>query len=475
MFSLPFPSPGFPLDPMAVLRHPLLVLFLLFAAGSAAAQVPDGYTPDQPMPMDPATPEILPMEERADLVNDWLATRLDTVVAAAMRAEDVDLWIVSGREYNEDPVLQTMLPAPWQSARRRTILVFVDRGPEEGVEQLAVSRYDVGTLFATAWDKEEEPDQWARLAEIVAERNPDRIAVNRSETFALADGMSDTEYARLRNALPDRYVDRLVSGEGLAVRWLETRTAAERTVYPQVVRLARSIIATGLSEQVIQPGVTTTADVSWWYRERIRELGLTAWFQPSVSVQRPEAQDDADFSSDPAARVIRPGDLLHVDFGISYLRLHTDTQQHAYVLRPGEREAPAGLQRGLRVANRLQDLLTDRFETGRTGNDILGAALEAAEAEGIDATIYTHPIGLHGHGAGPMIGLWDQQDGVPGKGDVPLRPHTAHSIELNAAVEVPEWNGQEVLFRLEEDALFTGETVRYLDGRQTELYLIPRP
>jgi len=460
---------------MTSLRHLLLLLVLLFAAGTAAAQVPDGYTPDQPMPMDPATPEILPMEERADLVNDWLATRLDTVVAAAMRAEDVDLWIVSGREYNEDPVLQTMLPATWQSARRRTILVFADRGPGEGVERLAVSRYAVGPLFETAWDKEEQPDQWARLAEIVAERDPERIAINRSETFALADGMTDTEYAQLRDALPDRYVDRLVSGEGLAVRWLETRTAPERTVYPQVVRLARSIIATGLSEAVIQPGVTTTEDVSWWYRERIRELGLTAWFHPSVSVQRPDSTREGDFSSDPDGRVIRPGDLLHVDFGITYLRLHTDTQQHAYVLRPGERAAPAGLRRGIRVTNRLQDLLTDRFETGRTGNEILTAALDAAEAEGIDATIYTHPIGLHGHGAGPMIGLWDQQDGVPGKGDVPLRPNTAHSIELNAAVEVPEWGGQEVLFRLEEDALFTGDTVRYLDGRQTELYLIPRP
>jgi Xaa-Pro aminopeptidase len=425
--------------------------------------------------MDPATPEILPMDERARVMNDWLDTRLDSVVATAMRAEDVDLWVVSGREYNEDPVLETMLPATWQSARRRTILVFHDQGPDDGVERLAVSRYDVGTLFETTWDKEEQPDQWARLAEIVAERDPDRIAVNRSETFALADGMTDTEYADLREALPERYTERLVSGEGVAVRWLETRTAAERAVYPQVVRLARSIIATGLSEAVIQPGVTTTADVEWWYRERIRELGLTAWFHPSVSVQRPGTTKEGDFSSDEGGRVVRPGDLLHLDFGIRYLGLHTDTQQHAYVLRPGERAAPDGLRRGLRVGNRLQDLLTAQFETGRTGNDILAAALEAAEANGIDATIYTHPIGLHGHAAGPTIGLWDQQGGVPGKGDVPLRPHTAHSIELNAAVDVPEWGGQEVLIRLEEDALFTGDTVRYLDGRQTQLYLIPRP
>lgn len=451
------------------------LLLFLFVVGSATAQVPDGYTPDQPMPMDPETPEVLPMEDRAEVINDQLDTRLDSVVAAAMRAEDVDLWIVSGREYNEDPVLKTMLPATWQSARRRTILIFHDQGPGEGVERLAVSRYDVGTLFETAWDKDEQPDQWARLAEIVSERDPERIAINRSETFALADGMTDTEYDDLRAALPAPYEERLVSEESLAVRWLETRTAAEQTVYPQVVRLARSIIATGFSEAVIQPGVTTTEDVSWWYRERIRDLGLTAWFHPSVSVQRPGATDDEDFSSEQGGRVIQPGDLLHVDFGITYLRLKTDTQQHAYILRPGETEAPDGLQRGLRVGNRLQDLLTDRFETGRTGNEVLAAALQAAEAAGIDATIYTHPIGLHGHAAGPTIGLWDQQGGVPGKGDVPLRPNTAFSIELNAAVDVPEWDGQEVRIRLEEDALFTGETVRYLDGRQTQLYLIPRP
>jgi Xaa-Pro aminopeptidase len=449
------------------------LLVLLLFVGSAQAQVPDGYTPDQSMPMDPATPEVLPMEERAEVINDWLDIRLDTVVAAAMRAEDVDLWIVSGREYNEDPVLKTMLPATWQSARRRTVLIFHDRG-REGVERLAVSRYDVGDLFETAWKKEEQPDQWARLAEIVSERDPARIAVNRSETFALADGMTDTEYDHLQNALPNRYVDRLVSGEDLAVRWLETRIEAERTVYPQVVRLARSIIATGLSEAVIQPGVTTTEDVRWWYRSRIRDLNLTAWFHPTVSVQRPGATKEGDFSSDAEGRVIQPGDLLHVDLGITYLRLHTDTQQHAYVLRPGETAAPAGLRRGLRVANRLQDLLTDRFAPGRTGNEVLASTLEAAEAEGIDATIYSHPIGVHGHAAGPLIGLWDQQDGVPGRGDVPLRPNTAHSIELNAAVEVPEWDGQEVLIRLEEDALFTGEAVRYLDGRQTEFYLIPR-
>ncbi|GIV57856.1 MAG: hypothetical protein KatS3mg042_0769 [Rhodothermaceae bacterium] len=243
-----------------------------------------------------------------------------------------------------------------------------------------------------------------------------------------------------------------------------------------IVRLAHAIIAEGLSERAIQPGVTTTEDLAWWFRERVRSLGLTAWFHPSVDVQRPEGDArDGDFSARPGVTVIRPGDLVHVDFGLTYLRLNTDTQQHAYVLRPGETDAPEGLRRALAVGNRLQDILTEQFVAGRTGNAILRAALERARAEGIEATIYTHPIGYHGHGAGPTIGLWDRQEGVPGRGDYPLFPHTAHSIELNAAVPVPEWGGQQVRIMLEEDAYFDGTTTRYLDGRQTRLWLIPRP
>lgn len=417
-------------------------------------------------------PGILSMRERAAVQDRWLEDRLDTVVPALMRREGIDLWIVAAREYNEDPVIETMLPATWLAARRRTVLVFHDDGAE--VERLAVARYDVGP-FPRAWDPEAQPDQWARVAEIVAERDPERIAVNRSETFALADGLSGTEYDGLMAALPERYRQRVISGERLAVGWLETRTPAEMAVYPTVVRIARAILHEGLSEAAITPGVTTTDNLAWWYRDRVRALGLTTWFHPGVSVQRAETGGrDGDFSGRPGAEVIRPGDLVWVDFGISYLGLQTDTQQMAYVLRPGETAAPAGLADGLAAANRVQDLLTAAFEAGRSGNAVLAAALAAAASEGLDATIYTHPIGLHGHGAGPTIGLWDQQGGVPGRGDYPLFPNTAHSIELNAAVAVPEWDGQTVRFMLEEDAFFDGEAVEYIDPRQEELLLIPR-
>lgn len=420
-------------------------------------------------------PTILPLRERAQVVDRWLEQRLETVVPRVMRRHGVDLWIVAAREYNEDPVIETMLPATWMAARRRTVLVFHDRGPDEGVERLAVARYDIGP-FPRAWDPEEQPDQWQRVAEIVRERDPERIGLNRSTTFGLADGLTSTEYEALREALPARYRQRLADEPGLAIGWLETRIPAELEVYPQIVRIAHRILAEGLSERAIQPGVTTTEDLAWWYRERVTELGLETWFQPGVSLQRAgDEESSGDFSGEEGDRVIRPGDLLHVDFGITYLRLNTDTQQHAYVLRPGETEAPEGLRRALAVGNRLQDVLTAEFRAGRTGNEILAAALERAEAEGIDATIYTHPIGFHGHGAGPTIGLWDRQDGVPGKGDYPLFANTAHSIELNAAVSIPEWGGEEIRIKLEEDALFDGEAVRYLDGRQTEFHLIPRP
>ena len=383
------------------------------APTSPTADIPASYTPDQSAPMDPAVAEILPMRRRAEVVNDVLRERLDTVVPLVMRRAGVDMWIVSAREYNEDPVLETMLPATWQSARRRTILVFYDRGEagegprqsvDTGVERLAIARYDVADLFPTAWDKSEQPDQWARLADVIEERDPQSIAVNRSETFALADGMTDTEYAQLQAALPETYRQRLTSDDRLAIGWLETRTETEQTLYPQIVRTAHAIIADGLSEQAIQPGVTTTADVEWWYRDRIRELGFTAWFHPSVSIQRAGMGEDGDFSSDPEASVIQPGDLLHVDFGITYLRLNTDTQQHAYVLRPGETEAPEGLREGLRIGNRLQDHVTRRFAEGRTGNEVLAAALEAAKAEGIRPTIYTHPIGHHDPGRRTALG-----------------------------------------------------------------------
>ncbi len=416
----------------------------------------------------PVLPPIIPLREQARLRDAWLADRLDTLVPRLMRENGIDMWILVAREYAEDPVVSTMLDAESFHARRRTILVFFDPGNGKSVERMTVSRYGLGSLFASAWNPDTQPDQWARLGELVAARNPKKIAVNVSAASALVDGLTHSQYEELRAALPPELRERIVPAGALAVGWLETRTASEMKLYPQIVRTAHAIIAEGLSAKVITPGRTTADDVVWWYRERIAGLKLATWFQPSVGIYRKGTAQQLSGDS-----VIQPGDLLWTDFGITYLGLNTDTQHMAYVLRPGETAPPAGLIAGMAAANALQDAVTSSFRTGRTGNDILLDARAKALAAGLSPSIYSHPIGYHGHAAGAAIGFWDDQKPSP-RGDHALRPDTAWSIELAATYKLPEWDGQAVPFRLEEDAFFVGAVVRYIDGRQTGFHLVGR-
>lgn len=387
-----------------------------------------------------------------------------------MKENGVQMWVIIAREYNEDPVIKTMLPSTWLSARRRTILVFARKG--DAVDRLAVARYDIGSFFRKSWNPEKQPDQWQRLVEIVQEYDPESIALNYSSTFGLADGIAHTDYSEFMDVLPKKFKKRVTGGENLAVGWLESRIPEEMPVFAQACRIGHEIIKEAFSNAVIQPGVTTTADVQWWMREKVRSLGLRVWFHPSVSVQRAESPEhDGDFSSKPDSDIIQPGDLLHVDFGITYMGLNTDQQQHAYVLRRGETDAPESLKNALAKGNGVQDHLLDQFQNGSSGNEMLARARQAAIGEGLKPSIYTHPIGYHGHGAGPTIGLWDQQGGVPGSGDYRLRPNTAYSIELNATVFVEDWE-REIRIMLEEEAFFDGDRVDYIDGRQTSFHII---
>ncbi|MBD1396460.1 M24 family metallopeptidase [Pontibacter sp. JH31] len=422
-------------------------------------------------------PAILPLRERAAVEDALLQDRLENLLPSLMRREGIDMWVIVAREYNEDPVAKTMLPATWLAARRRTIMLFHDKGADKGIEKLAVARYGIGNLMKGAWTPEQEPNQWKRLVQLIAERNPKKIGLNYSPTFAHADGLTKAEYDSLMHYLPAAHRKAIVSAERLAVDWLQTRTNRELEVYEQISRMGHSIIAEGFSEAVIQPGVTTTEDVMWWYRERIADLKLDAWFHPTVDVQRANpgtGDSQRSFSQKPGVEVILPGDLVHVDLGITYLGLNTDVQQLAYVLKPGESAAPAHLKNALATGNRLQDILTSKFKEGKTGNQVLKEALAQAQKEKITASIYSHPIGYHGHGAGPAIGMWDMQQGVPGTGDYQLRHNTAYAIELNAKVTLPEWNNKEIRVMLEEQAVLTPSGVRYIDGRQKELLLIPR-
>jgi Xaa-Pro aminopeptidase len=428
---------------------------------------------------DPTRTVPLPLREQADVRDRWLTQRLLDVLPGLMDRTDIDLWLVIGREYNEDPVLATLLPATWLSARRRTMLVL--HRSDDGVTAAAVSRYPVGQ-FLPAWSPEDAPglpveeSQWSAVRRIVEQAAPRRIGIDVSDTFALADGLSCTEHGLLVDALGP-YADRLVSAEDLVVGWLETRLPEEVHALHALNRLAHDVIAEAYSPAALTPGTTTALDLAWWIRQRFHDLGVEPWFQPTVSLQRagvPLAEERGTrLPAVPYDAVIEPGDLVHCDVGLSSLGLRTDTQRNGYVLRPGETQAPAGLREALRTGNRMQDLTTDALRVGRTGNEVLAQARSAAATEGIDTDVYSHPVGFHGHGAGPAIGLWDEQGGVPGAGDYPVHRDTVYALELAVRHPVPEWGGQYVRMALEQGIALTDDGVEYLDGRQTELILIP--
>jgi Xaa-Pro aminopeptidase len=432
------------------------------AVSSAGAQSGGPDWPDFGIP-------VASQRQQAPIVRQWIETRFDTILPRLMRANGIDMWIVITREYNDDPVFRSMAPLTTYSSRRRTILVFHDLGPGNGVDRLSVGRFDYDGLFEVVRTHNER--QYEGLRQLIEERDPQVIGINTSARWNHADGLTANERDMLVAALGEEYSPRLTSAEMLAVAWLEEKLPEETEMYRHVQRVAHRVISQAFSNQVIVPGVTTTEDVRWWMRQRVVSLGLGKWFHPSVSVQRRGGLEDVERAADGGV-VIERGDLLHCDFGIVYYGFSTDTQHNAYVLLPGESEAPRGLVDGLAAANRLQDITMANAQPGVTGNQALERSLTQARAEGLVPSIYWHAIGYHGHAAGPPMGMTDYQEGVPIRGEYAYRPDTWYSVELNVRYPVPEWDGQEVRFALEEDAALLEGGWVWPDGRQTDLYLI---
>jgi hypothetical protein len=461
------------------MRLSVLVALALLAAGggAASAQVP----PERPFGT---------LREQAALQQSWLKQRLDSVLPALMRAHGIDLWVVPMREYNEDPVFLAITSPSTFAARRRTIYVFFDRCAATGmppaaacVERLALGGSSQGGVFearrstkvaagdvgrgrqAELWGDE----QWQALLAVIEERKPQVIGINRSTVFAFSDGLSSGELEGMSRALGATWTAKLRNAEGLPLELIASRLPEEGVFFRRMQELVWSLSQEMFSSRVIEPGKTKTSDLVWWWRQRVNDLGLGTWFQPTIDVQR-RGKSAEELGEDP---VIERGDVLHSDLGITAARLNTDTQHLAYVLRPGEDGAPAGLKQALANANAMQDLVMEELRPGRTGNEVLAASRARMQAKGIDGTIYCHPIGLHGHGAGPIVGLWDYQDGVPGRGDARVIPSMWWSIELQATTPVPEWDGQRVRMAQEEDATIDAAgTLRWALRRQDALFLV---
>lgn len=418
------------------------------------------------------------LREQAEMQQQWLKLRLEGVLPALMRKHKVQMWLVICREYNEDPVYHALTSPTVFAARRRTILVFHDRGESLGVQRLALGGGSNGGLYTVYRDPEVEnrelygEGQWALLKKLIAERDPQTIAVNISGTHAFSDGLSAGEWEKFQSVLDAKYKSRIIRAEELPLEYLATRLPEMQPVYQQMMEHVHAFIARAFSSEVITPGKTTNQDVVWWLRQQTHNAGFGTWFQPTVRVQRQGSGIPSNLAED-ASVVIARGDVLHVDYGLTAMGLATDTQHMAYVLRPGETDAPAGIRNALLSTNRMQDILMSEMKPGRTGNEVLASAIAAMKAEKINGTFYTHPIGDHGHGAGPLIGLWDRQEGVPGRGDVKLIPNMWHSIELGARTPVPEWNGQELFVGQEEDAVMNADgKMSWVLRRQTKYLLV---
>jgi Xaa-Pro aminopeptidase len=414
---------------------------------------------------------VLTLRGQADRINAWMEDRFETILPALMRRAGIDMWLVISREYNEDPLYFTMVPRPAMYSSGTVVLIFHDKGPGAGVERLCSAPHGVAGGYRNIW-RPRVKTQFETLADYIRQADPKRIGIDISKTWPLADGLTVALRDKLEAALGPELSKRLVSAEDLCVGWLETRTLDEMKTYQHLCAVAHDLIREFFSNQVIVPGRTTEEDVVWWIRQRLASLGLETWFQPSVDIIR--SKKDTALRGE--TKVIQPGDLLHCDVGTRYIGLCTDMQWQAYVLRPGETEAPAGLRKALDNANRVADILMAEFRTGRTGKEIVAAAMEKGRAEGLDLLIYTHPLGFNGHAAGCTPDARDPQtidEGNVPKWSYPLYTETAYSIEFSCRTAVPEWDGEKVSIGYEEDALYTEtDGCRFIDGRQREILLI---
>jgi len=417
----------------------------------------------------PVMPQLLTQREQMDVREQWLRKRLGTVLLPMMKRHGIEMWIVVNEEFKSDPVTPYITP-PIPIVGRRDFFIFIDQG--ERIERVAITRYDEERIrnhyrvLLPPRDKTAE-----ELRKLVDGRNPKNIAINYGGERGQQSGLSYDAYQFLSQALGGENEKKFVSSAKFLTEFLDTRIPEELEHYRTAVLATDVITRRAFSNEVITPGKTTAGDVRWWMMQQVNKLGLDTWFQADLRIQR---QADATsmtgqfLSTAKESDVIKRGDVIHVDFGLNYMGLSTDWQKHAYILKPGERDAPAGLKAALANTNKLQDIIFSIARPGMTGTEVYQASVAECKKQSIDCSIYSHPVGPHGHGLGPSIDF----RGNIGGGANKILVGSYMSIELNTATLVPEWNNQKVTIMAEDDAHMTADGYKWFRPRQTAFYLV---
>ena len=422
----------------------------------------------------PPLPRSLPWTRQIALREEWLARR-HALLLPMMRRHKVAMWIVVNEEFHDDPVTQYVAP-PRPYAGNRDLFVFADGG-DRGLLRYALTGYAEEAILHFFESPEEFRKVKEGLQELVARLKPASIALSIEPKEArpsrgVTRSLTRASYQFLAEALGPEVEARFVPAGPLIEEYLDTRLPEEREPYAAMAAATDELARQALSNEVIVPGRTSVGEVRRWLMDRLTEAGYATWFQPDLRVQRrgqTGGMSRGFLAVAAEAVVIERGDLLHLDFGLTSLGLNTDWQRMAYVLRDGEEEAPAGLSAALANTNALQDALILAARPGKTSADVYDELIAAMKARGINAQIYSHPLGAQGHALGPAI---DFRAAARKDAPHPLRAGSYLAVELNTRTPAAEWGGQEVFAMQEDPAELTEQGYRFFRERQTRYYLI---
>ena len=400
--------------------------------------------------------------EQNKIMDEILHDRLK-LAGEIMKECDVEAWLCLSREYNEDPLFHALTPSHFPTARRITILLLTQKNGECKNYCVNMHDADLEKYYIQDFDMKNET-QMEALTRVLNKVNPKNIAINVSDHFAYTDGLSAGLYKMMMKELPKELTDRFISSDDIGIRFLETRTPKELELYPEVMDEAMTIINNTFSDERIVPGVTTCRDLMNYMEQEVRDRGIIYWFEPTIDLQRHDGMHGEE-------TVIERGDLLHCDFGITYMNLCTDTQRLCYVLKEGETDAPNELKEALKRNNRFQDIVRENMVIGRSGNDTFEMSIAQGKEEGLRPILYTHPLGFHGHAAGPTIGLFSNQARIPVKGDLLLHDHTGYALELSIVEYLDMYKRDTYIFTEESVVLDNNEVYFLAEGREN-LYIV---